>query len=453
MTGVSLSRWTMAYFAAALLSLLAAESMMASGYGFPAHGLRAPETLVLVHVTSIGWLSLLMCGALHQFVPVLVARPLHDDKLPMLALIALLAGLSTLVLGFLHLAGTVPTGPGVFVIAAGLLGFGFAIIIWNLGRTLREAWPIPLSARFVAVALFALAATFLYGTIFALALGGVLPAGPLHAVFGEGLPLHAIAGLGGWLTFAAMGVSYRLLAMFMLAPELDGRRPNAAYAAGTAAVAIVVIGGSAAIVLNVPLGWVLAIAAIPGLIALALYCADMIHLYRARKRRRIELNSRMAAVALMSLFGAVLLMLVLQAMGKLAQHIGAVVFLVTFGWLTGLGLAKLYKIVAFLTWLETYGPLLGRRATPRVQDLVIEERSTKWFVGYFLATFLATAALLSEQVSSFRIAAAGMLIATLGIATQILRTRRLADIGSDQFEPIDPPRLLYARIGESKRET
>ena len=90
MAGVSLSRWTMAYFASALLALVMAECLMVAGYGYPAVPIAAPETLVLVHVVAIGWLSLLMCGALFQFVPVLVARPLHSNSLPLPTLGALL---------------------------------------------------------------------------------------------------------------------------------------------------------------------------------------------------------------------------------------------------------------------------------------------------------------------------------------------------------------------------
>src|SRR5690606_38780681 len=105
MLGASLSRWTMSYFAAALLALLAAETLMASGYGFPFAELRSAETLFLVHLVALGWLSLLMSGALLQFVPVLVARPLYSDTLPLPALLALVAGLIALLGGFLQLDG------------------------------------------------------------------------------------------------------------------------------------------------------------------------------------------------------------------------------------------------------------------------------------------------------------------------------------------------------------
>ena len=93
MIGTSISRWTMTYFAMALAWLFVALALMAAGIGYPSAGIISPDTLVLVHVISIGWLSLAMCGALFQFVPVLVAKPLFSEKLALPALALLTAGL------------------------------------------------------------------------------------------------------------------------------------------------------------------------------------------------------------------------------------------------------------------------------------------------------------------------------------------------------------------------
>jgi hypothetical protein len=430
MIGVSLSRWTMAYFAAALCSLVAAEVLMALGYGFPHAALRAPETLILVHVVTIGWLSLLMCGALFQFVPVLVAQPLHSNRLPLPTLVALVAGLAALLLGFLQLAGRVDPGPPFFVLGGALLGFGFALVLWNLARTLWSARTRPVPARFVIVGLVSLAATVALGIIFALALGGLTDYGPFLALTGGGLPLHVIAGLGGWLTFTAMGVSYRLLALFMLAPELERRGTKAALWLGAAALTVAIAGGVLAILLGGDVALVLSAAGVLGLAALALYGRDALYLYRARKRPHIELNSRMAVPALASLAASAALIVGLLALGRLADHAGAVAFLVAFGWLSGLALAKLYKIVAFLTWLECYGPVLGKAQTPRVQDLVVESRAIKWFWLYFVASWAGAGALLAGSAPAFQASAAVMLLATAGIVAQLVRTRRLADVAA-----------------------
>ncbi len=438
----------MTYFAAALVALLTAEVLMSVGWGYPDAVLAAPSTLVLVHLVTLGWLSLLLCGALFQFVPVLVAKPLRHPQLPLITLLLLVAGLLTLLSGFLGLDGALGSYRVLFPIASTLLAAGFGLVLWNLGRTLASARPLTLPARFVLVGLLSLVATVALGITFALVLGTDVSAPFAVRLFAYALPLHIIAGLGGWLSLTAMGVSYRLLAMFMLAPESDRRSTRAVLLFGAGALGVSVLGGTVAIGFARGIAAVLAVAALPGLMAIALYVHDLVHLYRVRKRRVIELNSLMAAAAVASLAIAAVLLVVLAGMGSLARNAGALVFLILFGWLSGLGLAKLYKIIPFLTWLECYGPVLGKAPTPRVQDLVAEQRARWWFAMYFAAVWIGAGALLGHAAGLFRVAAALQWIATAGITVQLIRARRLIDVPASMRFPAGSsrPALVFAAL-------
>lgn len=448
MTGVTLSRWTLSYFATALVFLLLAELLLVSGFGYPATLARAPQTLFVVHCVTIGWLSLLMLGALMQFVPVLVVNPLHSNTLPMPALVLIILGLLALLLGFLQLAGYLPLVRHCFVAAGVLLGSGFAVALWNLARTLARARPLNLASRFVCVGLACLAFTVAMGILFMLGFGGYVRSLLPARLWTQGLPLHIVAGLGGWLTFTAIGVSHRLLAMFMLSPELDGKPTHWTFRTGAAALGVLVVGGVAAIACQGGLDWVLGLSALLGLACLLLYGRDVRQLYGKRVRRVIELNSRMAGVSLAQLALAVLLFLVAVATGRLGQWSPMLVFLVGFGWLTGLGLAKLYKIVAFVTWLECYGPVLGKTPTPRVQDLVEEGRAIGWFRLYFIAVDIGVLCLAFDLALPLRIAVAGMMLATMAITTELVKIRRLAYVKQELRLPAGTrrPRLLWALV-------
>lgn len=444
MIGASISRWTMSYFATALAWLLVALVLMVAGLGFPAAHLASPDTLVLVHVVCIGWLSVAMCGALFQFVPVLVAKPLFSEKWTLPGLGLLTAGLAALLAGFLGLGGRLPAWHWVLPVGAVLLIAGFGLIVVDLGLT---AWQRPTGpARFVLAGLASLCVTVAFGAIFAFAHAG--RAGSIgESMLASGVPLHAIAGLGGWLTLTAMGVSYRLLSMFMLSPDIDDRKSNLTLAAGALAIAIAAAGGIFAIWLSFGLNVVLSVVAVLSLATIVLYGRDVIGIFRSRKRRQLELNTRMAVLSFVSLAASALLGVMLVLTGAFTAQLGAFVFLAGFGWLSGLVLAKLYKIVAFLTWLETYGPVMGRAPTPRVQDLVSEARASKWFVIYHAAVWFGTLMLLAGQPTAFRVAAAMMTIGIVGIVREIIRTRRLEDVESLLRLPDGAcaPHLLFAR--------
>jgi hypothetical protein len=435
MQGATLSRWTMSYFALACLMLVAGQGLMLAGYGYPAVAVSAPETLVLVHILAIGWLSLLMAGALLQFVPVLIARPLVGGRFAAPALLLIVAGLCALVGGFVALSGAIDLPLALLPVGGGLLLAGFVLLAAILAATLLAARPLPLPARFVAVGLSALVGVALAGFAFTLALSGTSDSLLLVRLVADGVDLHAALGLGGWLSVTAVGVSYRLLAMFLLAPETE--RPTSRIVWWAASLAIGLVAACIPVVLLAASG-VTALFAAALLLTLAaalLYGGDVVHLYRARKRKQAELNIRATFAA----FGALLLSVALLNLPgiRAGEGLAAVVYLFVFGWLTGLGLAQLYKIVAFLTWLEAYGPVLGRAPVPRVQDLVDEGRGRVLFWFYYGAVAAATLALFAETSGVFRAAVLVQLAATLGLIGEFIRARRLCIV----------PKALRAPVG------
>lgn len=423
MPGATLSRWTMSYFAAACLMLVAGQGLIVTGYGYPFADISAPETLVVVHLIAIGWLSLLMAGALLQFVPVLIARPVIGGRFAAPALLLLLGGLGCLVAGFVALSGAdlplalLPIG-GVMLLA------GFGLFAGILAVTLLSARPLPLPARFVATGLAALVGAALIGSAFTAVLSGFTESPLLDRLVSDGVALHAALGLGGWLSATAVGVSYRLFSMFLLAPEVERLTSRAAWWGASLAVGLVVV--AVVFVLSGIFGAALLFSAalLLTLMAVMLYGADVLHIYRGRKRKQVELNIR-ASFAALGLFALSILLLNVPAL-RTGDRVAAVVYLFVFGWLTGLGLAQLYKIVAFLTWLEAYGPILGRTPVPRVQDLVDERHALILFRLYYGAVVVATMSLAAGTTGLFRMALAAQLLATICLIREFIRARRLS---------------------------
>lgn len=447
----SLSRWTMSYFAAALTGLFAAELLMLAGFGYPAAGITEPATLIVVHVMVIGFLSLAVAGALLQFVPVLVARPLALPQLALLALLAIIAGLILLCAGFAALAGWADWPFELMPLAALGLFCGFLLLGLMLVATLLRARPVTLFAGFVLVGLACLAVTVLSGAAFATILSGRSEWLASIAPLPDGLPFHALLGLGGWLGLIAFGVSYRLLVMFMMAPELPARQVRLVLVIGDLGMGLAVVGLLApaagveigAGFITIPLG-ALAIAS-------AFYGRDIFTLYRSRRRKALEINMLASIPAFAALGIGLPLLPIAATAGGGGPGIAALTFLLAFGWLGGLTLAQLVKIVSFMTWLETYASRLGRGPAPRVGDLVAMPRAGWWFALYYAGVGIGVAALAAGLTVGFRLAMLPCLVGTAGIACELVRVRHLSEIKAEQRPPShERPRLLLARADERR---
>lgn len=436
----SLSRWTMTYFAAAFVCFVLAQVLIVAGLAYPQGGIQAPPTLMAVHLLTIGWLTLLMFGALYQFVPVITAGIPVGDGVAGVTLIAIVVGLAGMLLGFLGLGGGLkpfpwlPVGGTLVVVGVVSTASVFSVTLWR-------ARPLTLAARFVAAALGFLLVTVGLGLTMALALtqpqlfGGAI----LSALFARGLALHVGVGIAGWFTLTAMGVGYKLLAMFSLAPEERGALGDWAFHTSAGGLAVVALAGIGGLWFYPAAGlWRLAEGAgwASAAVGIVLYLVDMWRLYSQRRRRILELNGAFAAWALVALALGVVMWALLAALGAGESEMGPVAYLLIFGWLSGLGLSQLYKIVPFLTWIERFGGRLGKGPVPRVQDLVNESRARPWFILYFVAVALGVVAGMAELTALWRLAAVGVLAGTLAIGVELWRARHAEPVVSGPVPPV-----------------
>lgn len=444
MPNAELSRWTLSWFAAALFFLAAALVLILFGAGGPGRWSEG-SGFAVIHCIALGWLSQMMLGALLQFAPVLAARPLAFSCLALPALLALSTGTATLVAGF-QFSGDAAAFllPG----AAGLLGIAFGLSLIMLVPTLAKSASLRSSEpQLILLALGLIIFVWVSGATMALTRSGT------SVSLGEKLltdrePLHIILGLGGWLTLAAFGVSYKLFPMFLVAPEKDGLLRKAGLGvAGLAAG----IGAGALVLLAFDYAPPLPLLGLLSALAVILHFAETCRIWRSRRRKIAEVNMRHSLIAhLFLLAGLALLPLAITEGGPFAE---ATVFILLAGWLSTLTLAQIGKIVAFMTWIEIFAPHIGRSAVPMVGDLSSARTSDFLLWLWSFGAVLGGISHVIQSPSLFRVAAIPLLLAALGLCVELWRIRRLLNLPPQSRPPRLPPVFLprpnWSKIRES----
>ena len=317
-----------------------------------AAGAYPAQTVVAVtHLFTLGWITTSIMGALYQFLPVALGHAVASERLAHITFVSYVVGVALMTSGLgLHHAQVVAVG-------ITFLGTGILLFVGNLVATLRVAtrreltwWALALAAVFLVVAMAAgIALTINRFTGF---LGAAQP---------DALRVHLHTALYGWVLLVIVGVSHRLLPMFLLSHGSDDRFAwwsVQLLAAGAALVAVFhhlpVLGR------ELPL---LLLAA--GLVA---WIVQARRFYRHRHRPALDAGLRLSAIAIAVLAVAPLPLLLLGLPGLPASVrvlyagtlvLGAALFVA----------AQYYKIVPFLVWNQYFGPLAGKQPLPRVADL------------------------------------------------------------------------------------
>ncbi len=441
--GTTLSRWTMSYFGAALSYLLLAECLLAAGIWTPSLGIGEPGALAIVHAVTLGWLLLLMIGSLLQFAPVLTGRDRPTGRFDPIAFAGMAAGPALLMLGF-HLIGIGSAAAGPVMVAASVtISISIAAVSLSLSALLWRGRRVHAASLIVLVGIGCLLVTTAFGVLFALTISGQTEEPALVAYGAEAVAFHASFGLGGWMTFAAIGVSYKLLPMFLLSNDM--RKAQLIRRSSTLAVLILSAAAIAAAVAPDVARALFLSAAVLFAAIVAAYLLEIYGTYRTRRRPVLELNTLGSLPAFMILGLSVVLLALSLFLHAETPVVSAIVYLFVFGWLTGFGLAQLLKIVPFLTWIEAFGPLLGRRPTPKLGELINGRRAGVWLGLFYFSVVGAALALWLGSDTGFRIFAAVQTASTFALIAELVLARTLANVPPRlKSAPFHKPALLLA---------
>jgi hypothetical protein len=407
-SGPSSVRLVAEHFAAAVLFLAAgAAGVVWAAPDLTAGNFLSPRVAAVTHLFTLGWITLTILGATAQLVPVALGTPLRSPRLARIALWILAPGIALFAAGVAS-EGMVLRGVGVAATAAGL-----SLALGQLAATLPRS-----RARGPMRNGLALGATFLAGT---LVLGLVL-AHNLETGFVAGarlriLTAHVHLALVGWALVVIVGVSQRLLPMFLVAHGADDRWSARALVALGVGVPILVLGLLSAIR---DLTWVGG-AAVEAGVAAFLWQALV---YLRARRRRLDVGLRFAVVALAYLAVSAMLGAWLLVSRTLPLRLATAY--VAVGLLGGISLyvvGHFYKIAPLLAWSARTAYRTGPRPPATAAGLYSARAAHAQLVFTTLGVALLACGILWGILTLTRTGALLYLAGTIIFVIQVARLR------------------------------
>ena len=358
----------------------------------------SPGMLSTTHFYTLGFLTMVMMGALYQLVPVVMNTRIASVRAGFLQYGVYVAGVAILIDGMAAMRPPRVLAGGSLVIVA------VTIFVANLAQSVRRAKSWTISSYFVMTGLGYLGLTVTMGWLLALNLA--------HPIFPNDreLYLHLALGVVGWFTLTIVGVSYKLVPMFVLS---HGHLRWGWWTLGLFNGAIL------SVAMGIWLGNVFYLtAAFLGLLAVAGYLADLGRMWHDRTRRQLDPALVLALSGPFSL--VIILAMAGGAMGN-GELWPAVIYLVFNGWLSLTVMGLLQKIVPFLIWLDRYSDQMGRGPVPRMKDIFAERWSWQIGVIYALGVVIAFLSAIARVGDGFAMGVSVQALGLVGLLLAILR--------------------------------
>jgi len=366
----------------------------------------SPRVAGITHLFTLGWLTTTIFGALYQLLPVALGAPIRSIGLGHAEFWTFVPGAGVFAAGvatssnLLHHAGIA------------LVGIGVILGVIDVASTLPRAKNRDVTWAAIGLALFFLASTLSLGVV----LLHNLHTGMLGSARNIVLATHLHVALVGWALMMMVGVSHRLLPMFLLSHGGDTRwteRALTLLALGVAALAIGLTTRSSL------LTWAAVLLLASGV---ACFIWQARCFYVARVRKKTDVGMRFAGSALAFLAVSALLGPVVLAAGVMHPRLATTYVVV--GLLGGIVMYVVgffYKIVPLLAWTVRYKNRMGTGTAPTVAQMFSARVAHVQLAVMALAVVLLATGIATGSLHVTRCGAIFFLASVLLFLSQIAR--------------------------------
>ena len=322
-----------------------------------------PELLSITHLLVLGWITMIIFGALYQLLPVIMEVKLYSEPFAIASFIML--GMGTILLAF---AFWIFSFGAILFVGATFVVLAVILFVANVLITAHSSTKKIIERTFIVTSAIWLLFTVLAGLT--LAINQVYPF--LKASQIELLKLHAHAGIVGWFMQLIIGVSSKLLPMFMVSHNVNTKKLNIAYYA----INLGLIAGLVSLFFQIKFGVILsAIIVVPGIFS---YLSFIYEAYTKRVKKQLDIGMKQTAFSFLILVIPFFLIFSLLFNFKFLQNLTlrlsvAYGSAIVIGFISSLVMGQTYKTLPFIVWLKVYRGRIGKLVLPLPKDLYSEK--------------------------------------------------------------------------------
>ncbi len=339
-----------------------------------------PLLLSITHLLALGWITMVIFGALYQLIPVIMEVKLYSEKMAIFSFILL--GLGAILLPFSFWNSQL----GSFMyVSATIIVIGIGLFVANILFTALQSTKKSIEKIFILTAVIWLLFTVLAGLTLAINLAHPF----LELSHLELLKLHAHAGVVGWFIQLIIGVSSRLLPMFMVSHNLNTKKLTFAYFF----INIGLVIGIVSLFIEQANGVITSVFAV--VFGIFCYLSFIYEAYKKRVKKHLDIGMKQTAISYIILILPLSLIFILLFKFEILETLtlplavayGSTIFI---GFITSLIMGQTYKTLPFIVWLKVYRNQVGKVKMPLPKDLYSEKVATiqLWLFALGFVTLL-----------------------------------------------------------------